>query len=126
METVQVKKDDLIQTLEKNKVDHVKEFEEAWDAYADKLVENLESMLAAAKTEDVASVQLHINLVKPENHESDYNRAIEMLDWEVNDTVELQEHEFANLVQDDWGWARAFAASYAANTGRISKFDLGR
>jgi hypothetical protein len=123
METVEVDKMKLVQTLEKNKADHVKEFEEAWDAYAEKLVANLTAMLDAAKSGDVAEVQLHINLTKPENHEADYDRAIEMLEWEVHNTVELQEHEFANLVQDNWGWARIFAESYHSNTGRFSKLS---
>jgi hypothetical protein len=121
VKTVEVQKASLVETLEENKADHIEEFEEAWEAYSEKLVNNLETMLEVAKSGRAAEVRLHINLVRPENHEVDYERAIQMLKWEVNDTVELREDEFANLVQDDWGWAQSFATSYTSNTGKLSK-----
>ena len=44
----------------------------------------------------------------PENHEDDFTRAIQMLEWEVGDEVMLAEDEFAQFVQDDWGWKQQF------------------
>ena len=31
-----------------------------------------------------------------------------MLEWEVGDEVMLTEYEFAQFVQDDWGWKQQF------------------
>jgi hypothetical protein len=53
----------------------------------------------------------------PEEHTEDFDRAIEMLQWEVGDEVTLSEHDFATLVQNQWGWARSFASNTTSYVG---------
>lgn len=125
MKTVTVKKEQLLATLEENKITHKRDFEIAWQAFHEKAVENLESLLGAAKNKKLGQeINLHVNLLPPEDHSDDYERAIQMLAWEVGDEVELAEHEFSQLVQDEWGWSRQFKTSNMQYTGSESPSKL--
>jgi hypothetical protein len=119
MQEVTVEKDKLIEILQENRSRHRELFEEAYEAYGKKVVKNLEATLQAAKNGKPQEVNLTFNLVRPQDHTADYDRALEMLDLEVEDTVVLQQHEFSELVQDDWGWKGQFSAHYASNTGKV-------
>jgi hypothetical protein len=46
----------------------------------------------------------------PKHHLDEYDRALAMLQMSVNAEVTLQEHEFQQLVMDEWGWKREFQA----------------
>lgn len=118
MQPIKMNKQELIKILTQNKEEHIQTFEEAWEAYTEKLTQNLERMLEAAKTGDPAEVPLHINLVKPTNHADDYDRALRMLNHDLDDTVKLDEREYANLVDDEWGWVGEVSNYYFANTGK--------
>jgi hypothetical protein len=39
-----------------------------------------------------------------------------MLQWEVEDVVELDQESFAQLVRNDWHWARMWATNTQAYT----------
>ena len=55
---------------------------------------------------------VHITLPVPSlDHSSDYERAIAMLEWEVEDKIVLEQYEFAQLVLDDWQWKSAVVMS---------------
>lgn len=98
-------------TLEDNKREHVKIYKEASEGFRKKYIENVESFLDRAK--NGGKVHLHINMIEPENHVEDYERAIEMLEWDEDTTVYLTEQEFQNYVQNKWGWTRSFTQSNA-------------
>jgi hypothetical protein len=95
-------------------------FEEAYDEYGKRVIENLEEALKAAREQKPQEVRLHFNLVKPEDHTEDYERVLYMLELEKNEEVILTQSEFAQLVQDDWGWRGQFNASYLSNTGKFA------
>lgn len=125
MKTVKVKKDQLRETLLENKETHVKDFELAWEKYHERVIHNVEQLLQHAK--DVKKgepVNVHIGLQAPVNHEEDYERALEMLEWEVGDHVELTQAEFQQLVQDDWSWKQHFSSLNMAYTGSASPSKL--
>jgi len=121
MQTVEVTKTQLKKTLEENLETHQKDFEIAWTAFREKAIENFEERLRAIKSARKGEqINLHVGLTVPEDHSEDYVRALEMLKWEVGDTVKLEEHEFQQLVQDDWGWSRSFKFSNMSYTGSES------
>lgn len=121
METVNVKKDRLLGALHANRETHQKDFEIAWDAFREKAIANFDQRLKALKqAKRGEKLELYVNLVVPEDHTEDYDRAIEMLDWETGDEVELQQSEFQQLVQDNWGWKQNFTASNIMYTGAAS------
>lgn len=109
MHDARVKKADLIETLKANRKAHVEAFEAVWAAFQRKAAKQAERMLAEIQSARQGDhIRLHLSLEVPENHEDDFTRAIQMLEWEVGDEVMLTEYEFAQFVQDDWGWKQQF------------------
>jgi hypothetical protein len=119
-ENITVNKLDLILKIQAERDKHKALYDEAVIVYKQ------EFTMAARKFADEAVARAGRGqgfvqfgwLPVPEEHTEDFDRAIEMLQWEVNDEVVLSEHDFATLVQNQWGWARAFASNTASYTVR--------
>ena len=47
----------------------------------------------------------------------DYDTALAMLEWEVDDTVELDYRSFERLVENKWEWRASFAANTESYVG---------
>lgn len=126
MKEVVIDKDRLIQIVKDNQKDHEAKFEEAWGSWRDRMIDNFEEHLRRLKDrKQPTQVKINVNLVQPENHSDDYERALKMLQLHMEDTVTLDEQDFAELVQNDWGWERAFASTYNVTTGkRYGKFGV--
>lgn len=112
MRTVEVSKSELRTIVLKNRDNHRQVFETAMEAFKKAARARLEEHLAILEKGQTPPLQL--GLVVPEDHTVDYDTVLEMLDMEVNPTVELQWDEFRNYVQDEWGWTDRFSASTAA------------
>jgi len=107
MDTITVKKDDLINTMRDNRDVHRETFLAAQDAYRIAVIAELDRMLAEAKAG--MPVKRAITLPVPEDHTDDFDTAIQMLEWDTGDEVELTHHEFKQYVQNQWGWLASFA-----------------
>jgi len=116
---VVVNKAKLRSVLGKNKKKHRQIFEAACDGYRDKAMELLEQRVAEIKAGKV--IHLAFSLPVPEDHTPDYERALKMLEMEVNDTIELDENEFAELVMDDWQWKRQWITTNSMYTSMATK-----
>lgn len=124
MDKVTVKKSELVKIVEENREIHRDEFDEAWDAFKDKAIDNFTELLKAAKNMNKGQeIKLHANLIQPKDHTDDFDRVLKMLQLEVSDEVTLKEDEFSQIVQNDWRWAREFSQAYVSNTSKISKFS---
>lgn len=111
MHTITVLKSNLIETLRQNRDEHKVIVEKAQAVYREKMIEEMERMLAEAKAG--RPIRRAFSLPVPEDHTEDFDRALQMLDWELGHHIELDEVQFAQYVQNEWGWARSFHA----NTG---------
>jgi hypothetical protein len=117
--SIKVNKADLIAKIIEERAKHKDIYDEAVIAYTEQFVANAkkfaEDAVARAAT-GKGFVQMQW-LPVPEEHTDDFDRAIEMLQWEVEDEVTLDETDFTQLVQNKWHWARAFATSTMSYTG---------
>ena len=50
-------------------------------------------------------------LPKPRTYAKEYETAIAMLEWTVDDVIELDSSQFQNFVLDDWSWKKQFSDS---------------
>jgi hypothetical protein len=121
LDTVRVKKDDVLSALQANREEHRQIFEEAIKNWKDQVIIRLEEMVEKAK-KDINEVVLSVGLVRPQDHTKDYNRAIKMLEMSQDDELELTQSDFAQFVMDDWGWQRDFLTTSSNYSARaISK-----
>lgn len=117
MQTVKVEKKQLQATLKENRSKHLKEYREALVNHAEK-VKTLATKLGeqAGKSNPnpeklKKQAQELWSLPQPRSFAEDYTRAIEMLEWELEEDVKLTQTEFKQFVQDEWSWQHEFATS---------------
>lgn len=111
MREVTVEKKQLRQKLVENRDKHRGIFEEALAGFQREAIRLLEEQLDRARKGLKRTV--FVRLECPEDHTTEYDRVIAMLDMEVSDKVSLSEQEFSQFVQDDWSWQRQWLAGSA-------------
>lgn len=111
MEDIKVKKSELLAKLKENRVKHAADYKESKDGYKQKVIDLFTEKLEKAKAGTLQPNDFMIHLPAVENHDDDYDRAIQMLEMSVNDEINLSSHEFDQYVRDKWQWAQVFAAS---------------
>jgi len=109
MRQITVDKADLKVRLQTNRASHHSTYLKAVEVYRKKAAE-----LAKEQAELLLRGEIRVivvNLPVPEDHTDDYDRALQMLDWDKGSVTILTEDEFRQYVQDDWGWQRSFATN---------------
>ena len=111
---ITVDKAKLREKLVINLEEHAAKYDKAMGIYEEKVRGWFEENLARIKAVDWSKVQRVCPYPVPEKHNDDYYRVIDMLDWSLGDTYDLEEHEFEQYINDQWGWHRTFAANTAS------------
>ena len=114
MRNIVVNVAELANTLEENRNNHRAIFEEALANFKNKAIAVFEVQIQAIKNGKMPETYLRLPI--PEEHTKDYDRALQMLAWHEEDTIELTEAEFTQYVQDDWGWRQSFVTNTASYT----------
>jgi hypothetical protein len=102
MQNVKLRVSDLLEKIKANRDSHRELFLKAQEGYRAQVIEELDKMLADARAGK--KVRRIIGLPEPEDHTSDYDRVIQMLEMCTEETVELDHDEFDNFVRDNWRW----------------------
>jgi hypothetical protein len=128
MNTVKVKREDLLTKVRANRDAHRDLFLKAQANYRKLIIQELDRMLADAKAG--RKIRRSIDLVQPRDHTGDYDRTIMMLEMSVDDTIILDANEFDQYVRDVWAWTQydgATLGEYAVGTPvyRKSKRNWG-
>jgi len=121
MEKITVHKAELLEKLQENRANHRAIFEEALGGYQAEAIKILERHIATLHAGKRRNVQ--IGMLVPEDHTSDYNRAIAMIEMSIDDTIVLSEKDFGQYVMDDWGWQRNFLSNTYGSTTAVEKFS---
>lgn len=100
--TIKVVKADLIAKIRENKAAHIKAYEEAVVAYKTEALRQLSELTNKATNGDL---QLQLNLITPINNTENYDKIVEMFEWEVSEHVELDASEFNEYIQDETDFA---------------------
>ena len=111
MNQVKVKKDELLEILRKNRAEHRAIFLKAQEKYREVVIKELDAQLKAARGSKPFVLAKIVQLVQPKDYTAQYDRAIQMLEMSVDDTIIITAVEFQNYVQDIWNWSREWAFS---------------
>lgn len=107
MKAVNVKRSDLISALKANRERHSTEAKEAKAGY---LIAVEKALKKALRDLRKGEAKTNLGMMPPIDKTSDYDRAIQMMEMSVDETVELTEQEFRQYVQDEWSWKDAAIA----------------
>jgi hypothetical protein len=112
MHSVKIRRNELLGIVRENKEKHIKEFNEAVEDFKKAVVKITEENLALANTGDLNEIaKIKTIPPKPVSYETSYTRAIRMLELSVETEIELELHDFDQLVQDEWQWKQSFLHS---------------
>ena len=95
---MKIKRDQLIEKIKENKEKHLVEYEKAVEAYRREASKQLKS---CAKELKGGSLTIKLSLITPVNRATEYDKVIEMFNWEVDNEIELTQKEFNEYVHDD-------------------------
>jgi hypothetical protein len=107
METIQVRKDDLLTRVRENRDKHRAMFLEAQEGYRKALVDAIEEELSRAR-EGKRPQWRAMSLPVPEDHTKDYDAVLDMVTMDTRDEIELSQSEFRQYVRDEWRWREEF------------------
>jgi len=99
---IKINKAKLIETLKANKESHIKEYDKAVMAYQTEADKQLNELIGKNLAGDL---NIELNLIKPLNRAENYDKIIEMFEWEIQDDIELTQSEFKEYVQDEFDFA---------------------
>jgi hypothetical protein len=123
LETVRVSKTKLLEKVKANREEHRATFEEAIAGWRDEIVRRVEEILRDAKAG--RDVPLHIGVVRPEDHTSDYDSVISLLEMSEDDELELTYQQFNQYANDNWGWQHQFLATASTYGSETALNKLG-
>ena len=112
--TINVNKVDLIQAIEKNRLQHISDYKLAVEAYKEEAKKQLLQQTANLQE---GSLDIKLNLTKPVDNTSEYDKLILMFEMEVHDVVELSLQEFNQYIHDETEFARSAKFSNSFYTG---------
>lgn len=141
---VVVKRTELLTKLQENLERHVADYEEAMAGYKSVLLEKVDQAFEEAKKSlaerheqvktkiakfndaDIAKQRDYFTLIDsvsvemkvPRSYAAEYESAIDIARWDVNENLELSYAEFTCFVRDEWDWKSGFDAVSMLYKGR--------
>ena len=114
MNSIKMKRHELLEIVKVNKIKHIEQYNDAVIDYAVLVLQIATANLKLAKT----GLATEFDKIKgrptaPVSYESNYGRAIRMLELETREEVDIEEDVFNQLVLDEWSWKHNFTATAA-------------
>ncbi len=104
MKNVTVDKADLLKKVCANRDGHRDQFLRALEGYRKAVIRVLEEHIALARSR--GPINVRVELPEPQDHSSDYDRVIGMLEMSTDNEIELSEADFERYVRDEWEWSK--------------------
>ena len=105
-QTVNVSRQRLLEVLAANKVQHIIDYNDAVAGFKDEMIRVLKEQLAKAESGELTKLQLI--LPQPESHEREYQEAIDMLEFSVDENIQLDSDLFRAYCKNEWSWSNSF------------------
>lgn len=106
LETVRVRRNELLRRVEENRAEHAEIFEKALEGWQKAVTTALKQAYADARAGREYTTDL--GLQRPADHTKDYDQVIEMLKMSQDDELELPTQQFVQFVMDEWSWQSHF------------------
>lgn len=122
IETIKVEKSRLIARLQQNLIKHKADYEEAVVGFKSarlKALTKLEETTSAGvdkgldfgKSEKNAifkAYSAYSNLPVPKDHSQAYEQALGLMEWSLDDEIEISIGDFERFINDNWDWKGRF------------------
>lgn len=99
---INVNKKQLIEKIQANKENHIKEYAQAVEDYKAEARRQIE---VATKSLEEGKLDIRVSLVTPKNEAAEYDKLVEMFEWDTREEVELSQREFNEYILDETSFA---------------------
>lgn len=113
MPDIEIKKEELLSVLKENLKKHISEVKELLLARQLEINEFFTDEIGKMHDSDQYQPKEMISFPLPKDNSKSYEKAIKMVEMSVNDTIVLNEHQFDQLVMDNWHWKQDLIATSA-------------
>lgn len=114
MSAITVDKGHLLQVVTENRAKHAAAYKEAVAAYRIAALARLTELASDVQADPPRQVIWALPL--PEQHLADYDKALRMMEMDINGEVILGEDAYDHLVEDHWDWRERFVANTLSYT----------
>jgi hypothetical protein len=105
MEIIKVNRLHLLETLKKNRELHSEEYKLAEKGYWLQIEDALKAALKEIRKTGKTNVNKFYGMSAPQDHTKDYDVVIKMLEFSVDEIIELDHNRFQQYVMDNWSWS---------------------
>jgi hypothetical protein len=106
---ISVNRVEVLNKLKANKEKHIETYKESLRGYRVECVKFFEEQLALARNGE--DFKTSFNGSKPTNYTDDYDLAISMFQYHVEETISLDTNDARCFLEDKWNWSNSFSTS---------------
>ena len=112
MKAVKIDRKVLLATVRENATKHLAAYDESVEDYKAAVFKIAKANLKLAASGELDQfAKIKVSPSRPVCYADNYTRAIRMLELSVDDTIEVEEDVFNQLVLDEWHWKNSFVTS---------------
>lgn len=109
MKSVNLNRKQLLDIVIDNLAKHQAQYDEAVIDYKTAVLVLMENNIELARSQDLTQfTKINPIPMPPVSYETNYIKAIRMLELSVDDELEIDEQTFNQLVLDEWSWKNNF------------------
>lgn len=107
---VKVNKAKLLETLRGNLTKHVSTHTEALETWKQKAAAHVATLSDRILKGEIRDISNAVSIVndRPVSYAPSYEKVIKMLEYSVDDIIELESEDFDRYVGDNWEWKQSF------------------
>lgn len=121
-QTVNVSRVKLLKALKENLIKHQADYAQAVFNYRLALQVDLTAALVQANDPKSRLDKIKVDFAHPQSYASQYQQVIDMLEFSMDETINLDSQAFRAYVKDEWSWKGSFELT---NSTYASKAALG-
>lgn len=105
-QSIKINKEQLLAKLKENLVIYQQEFKEAQEDYLKVVEDFAERLYNGIKNNEPYTAYLTVQ--PPRDYSQKYQEAIDMLEYSVDDCIELDQATFKAYIKNEWDWTDSF------------------
>ncbi len=122
-QSVNVSRLQLLEALRLNLEKHKSDYTEAVINYRLALQADLTAALVQANDLNSRLDKIGVDFSHPQSYASQYQQVIDMLEYSVDETINLDSQAFRAYVKDEWSWKGSFELSKSTYATKASAFS---
>lgn len=121
-QSVNVSRAKLLGALKENLTKHVKAYAQAVIDYRLALQADLTEALNKSLDPNSRLDKINVDFDHPQSYASQYQQVIDMLEFSVDETINLDSQAFRAYIKDEWSWKGSFELSNSTYASKASSF----